>query len=215
MKVIVSGGGDIGRVAAETLSCAGHDLTVIEKDRGVCEVLASELDVMVVCGDATRPDLLEKAGIEDADLVMAASGDDHMNVITAVVAREYGIDRVIIRLDDPAFNTVCRKLGMEEIVNPKIAAAKQMADMARRPHALELSTLVGGSIRVFTAILRKPEHAVKIDELDLPPGALPTVVQRNGEYFIAGRGFRLMEGDHLSILCDEKDMEALTAEFGA
>ncbi len=215
MRIIISGGGDIGRLTAESLVNAGHEVVIIERQRDVCERLAEELDVLVICGDATRPDVLEKAGIEKADLIIALSGDDKMNLLTALVAREeYDIKRVIVKLDDPAFNMVCQRLGVEEIVNPKIATAKHISDMARRPHALEVSTLVGGSIRVFTTIIHKPEHKGKrIDALGLPENSIAVVVQRGEEFFIPTSGFRVMDGDHLTILCEEKELDVLTDTF--
>ncbi len=215
MRILISGGGDVGRATAETLVNAGHEVVLVEEDRAACERLAGDLDIMVICGDATRPDILEKGGIEDADIVLALSGNDRMNIITALVAKEYGVKRVIVKLDDPTYNIVCQKLGVEEVVNPKIAAAKHIADMVRQPHAIELSTLVGGSIRVFTAIVRKDGYAgKKIEDIELPEGARVMVVQRGSEFFIPARGFRVKEGDHLSILCLEKNLEELARIFG-
>lgn len=214
MKMLISGGGDVGRATAETMINSGHDITLIEEHRDICERLSAELDIMVICGDATRPNLLEKAGIEKTDMVIALSGDDKMNILTALVAKEYGVKRVIVKLDDPAFNIVCQKLGVEEIVNPKVATAKHIAAMARKPHAIELSTLVGGAISVFTTIIHKDEHVGKrIDCLNLPDGVLAAVVQRANEFFIAKGDLKIMYGDHLSILCEEKTLDALNYIF--
>ncbi len=215
MRVIIAGGGDIGRLVAESLVNAGHDVIVIDESQDVCEMLANELDVMVLCGDATRPDMLEKAEVDKADMVMSLTDGDHENIIIALVAMEYGVGRVLVRLDDPEFNNVCRTLGIQEVINPKVATAKHIADMARKLHALEVSTLVGGSIRVFTTIIHKKEHIGKhIDDLDLPEDCLPVVVQRGEEFFIPKSGFKVLEGDHLNILCEEKTLETLTEIFG-
>lgn len=215
MRVLITGGGDMGRITAERLLEGGHEVVLVEEERDVCERLATELDLMVICGDATRPDILEKAEIEEADLVLAISGNDQNNLITALMAREYGAGRVIVKLDDPAFNTVCRKLGVEEIVNPKIATAKHITDMARRPHALEVSTFVGGSIRVYTAIIQKEAHSgVKIADLGLPRSSLAVVVERDKEYFIPKEDFKLVKGDHLTVICEEDDLDELDALFG-
>lgn len=215
MRVIISGGGSIGRAVAQTLVNAGHDVVLVEEEKEVCERLATELDTIVICGDATRPDILEKAEVDKADLVLALSGNDQMNLITALVAREYGAKRVILKLDDPEFNNVCRKLGVEEIVNPKIATAKHIADMAKRPHALEVSTLVGGSLRVFSATVQQDEMAGKrIADLDLPGDSLVAVIERDSEYFVPKGGFKILPGDKLTIICEEKTLEVLEEQFG-
>ncbi len=215
MRILISGGGDVGRITAEQLAESGHDVVLIEAERSTCERIASELDMMVVCGDATRPEILEKAGIESADLVMALTGNDQVNLITALVARTYNVKRVMVNLDDPAFNNVCQKLGVEEIVNPKIATAKHLADMAKKPHALEVSTIVGGGIRVFTTLVRKDRHAGKrIEELDLPRESVAAVVRRENEFFIPTPDFKLLDGDHLTILAEEKLLDKLAEVFG-
>ena len=215
MRILISGGGDVGRITAEQLAESGHDVVLIESERSTCERIASELDMMVVCGDATRPEILEKAGIENADLVMALTGNDQVNLITALVARTYNVKRVMVNLDDPAFNNVCQKLGVEEIVNPKIATAKHLADMAKKPHALEVSTIVGGGIRVFTTLVRKDRHAGKrIEELDLPRESVAAVVRRENEFFIPTPDFKLLDGDHLTILAEEKLLDKLAEVFG-
>lgn len=215
MRILISGGGDVGRITAEQLAESGHDVVLIESDRATCERIATELDMMVVCGDATRPEILEKAGIENADLVMALTGNDQVNLITALVARTYNVKRVMVNLDDPAFNNVCQKLGVEEIVNPKIATAKHLADMAKKPHALEVSTIVGGGIRVFTTLVSKDRHAGKrIEELELPRESVAAVVRRENEFFIPTPDFKLLEGDHLTILAEEKLLDKLGEIFG-
>lgn len=215
MRILITGGGDLGRITAETLTSSGHELRVIEENSEVCESIVAETDIMVLCGDGTRPDMLEKAEIEKADIVIALSGNDKENLITALIAKEYGVGRVIIKLDDPSFNIVCLKLGIEEIINPKVATAKHISDVVNAPRALELSTLVGGSIRVFTAIIKDEALAGKhISDLDLPEDCSPIVLKRGSEYFIVKEDFKLLEGDRLELLCDEKDLDTLRALFG-
>lgn len=214
MRILITGGGDVGRIVAETLVNAGHGVVLVEEEREVCERLAGELDLVVICGDATKPDILEKAEVEKADLVLALSGNDKMNLITALVAKTYEAPRVIVKLDDPDFNAVCHKLGVEEIINPKTATAKHISDMAKKPHALEVSTLVGGSIRAFTAIITKKEIFGKhIEELKWPENSLAVVVERKNEFFIPRAGLKLLEGDKVIAICEEKSLEELSGLF--
>ena len=214
MRIILTGGGELGRLVMDSLVEMAHDVTVIDPREDVCSSIADQYDVMVLNGDVTRPDVLERAGIEKADLVIAITEDDRQNLITALVAKEYGVKRVMVKLDDPGFNMVCHKLGIEEIINPRVATAHLIATMVRRPHALEMSTLVGGTIRVFTAIIKKPEHiGRRIEELALPDDSLPVVVERRGEFFIAKPELRLLEGDHLDIICEENTLDILSNIF--
>lgn len=215
MRILITGGGALGKLTSASLVEAGHSVVLIDEDRSTCEKLAEELDIMVICGDATRPDIMEKAEIEKAEIVIALSGSDQMNLITALLAKEYGTERVIVKLDDPAFNTVCHKLGVQEVVNPKTATSKHLVDMVRQPQAVDASTLVGGTLRAFTAVLKNPDLAgQRTSDLELPPDSLVVVVKRNNEYFVPGGGFKLMEGDSLTVICEEKSLDKLNEIFG-
>ncbi len=215
MKVIISGGGSLGRLVAESLISSGYEVTIIEKDKETCEALASTLDAMVINGDGTSPETLEEAGIKDVDIVIAISGSDQSNLITGLIAKEFGVGRIIVKLDDPAFNIVCNKLGIEEIVNPKVAIARHVSDMAKGLHLLDIATIVRGNIRAYTAEVEKEEHVEKrIEELELPANAIIAVVQRGKEFFIPRGRLKLLKGDRLFIICEEKALATLERIFG-
>lgn len=214
MKVIISGGGNLGRLVAESLIASGHEVTIIEKDREICESLASTLDAMVINGDGTSPDILENAGIRDADIVIAISGSDQSNLITGLIAKELGVGRIIVKLDDPAFNIICNKLGIEEVVNPKVAIARHVSDMAKGPHLLDIATIVRGEIRTYTAEVKKKDTEKRVEELELPQEAIIAVVQRGKEFFIPKGKLKLLKGDRLFIICEEKVLPDLERIFG-
>jgi len=215
MRILISGGGDLGRFTAEMLADSGHELRVVELSREVCERIVAKADIMVLCGDGTRPEMLEKAEIDKADIVIALTGDDKSNLITAFIAKEYGVKRVIIKLNDPSLNIVCLKLGIEEIINPKVATANHISEVVVAPHALDLSTLVGGSVRAFSAIIKDDGFAGKhISELDLPEDCSPVVLKRESEFLIVKSDIKLLEGDRLEFLCEEKSLDTLRGLFG-
>ncbi|MDH4227050.1 MAG: NAD-binding protein [Deltaproteobacteria bacterium] len=213
MKVIIAGGGDVGRLTAENFINLGHEVTLIERDKEVCTKLAESFDAMILCGDATRPDMLEKAGVEGADIVIALTEKDQDNIIISLIAKQYGAKRCIVMLDDREFNAVCIKLGMEEIINPKAAAAAHIADMAKRRHAIEVSTLVGGALRAFTVDIKDEQAGKKIEEMGLPSASLAVVVERGEEFFLASPGFELIERDRLTVLCEEKVLDTIKKKF--
>ncbi len=94
MKILISGGGELGRMIAEDLIHTGDTIIVIELNANTCERLAEELNAVIIHGDATMPLMLEKAGIVDVDVVVTATNNDQSNLITAIVAREYGVNRI-------------------------------------------------------------------------------------------------------------------------
>ncbi len=215
MKAIISGGGSLGKLVAEGLISSGYEITIIEKDKETCESLASTLDAIVINGDGTNPETLEEAGIKDVDMVIAISGSDQSNLITGLVAKEFGVKRIIVKLDDPSFNIICNKLGIEEIVNPKVAIARHVTDMAKGLHLLDIATIVRGNIRTYTAEIIKEEHVDKrIEEIELPSNSLIAVVQRGKEFFIPRGRLKLYKGDRIVIICEEKALNTLERIFG-
>ena len=104
MRVIVTGGGAIGRHLSADLAERGHDVTLIEQDRSLSDRLREEVpDVKVMFGDACEPRILEEAHLSDADVVVAATGDDEDNLVTSLLAKqEFAVPRVLARVNHPA-----------------------------------------------------------------------------------------------------------------
>ena len=104
MRVVVTGGGAIGRHLSADLAERGHDVTLIEQDRAIVDRLREEIpDVKVMLGDACEPWILEDADLSDADVVVAATGDDEDNLVTSLLAKqEFAVPRVLARVNHPA-----------------------------------------------------------------------------------------------------------------
>ncbi len=214
MRILISGGGELGRMIAESLIKAGHTVVIIENREEFCEDLAEELNAIVVHGDATRPHVLEKGEIANSDVVITATNSDQDNLITAIVAREYGVKRIIVKFNDPSFNPVCLKLGINEIINPKVVAAHQMADMARGFHLVNLSPIIRGDARVFTTTIQKPEHVDQhITDLDLPKTSIIVAIYRNEEFLIPKGDIKLRHGDTVTLISDEVTLDKLQKIF--
>ena len=214
MKVIISGGGELGRMIAEDLIHSDNTVVIVEKSSERCELLADELNAVIIHGDATIPNILEKGEIADTDIVIAATSSDQDNLITAIVAREYGVKRIIVKFNDPSFNPVCQKLGINDIFNPKVVAAHQIADHARGVHLVNLSPLIRGDARVFTAMVTKQEHIDRpLNELDLPKASLIVAVYRGDEFFIPKGTMKLKKGDTVTLICEVDALEKLERAF--
>lgn len=215
MRILISGGGELGRLVAESLIKSGHTVVIVESRAECCKELAEELNAIVIHGDATRPHILEKGEIADTDVVITTTSSDQDNLITAIVAKEYGVKRIIVKFNDPSFNPVCQRLGINEIVNPKVVAAHQMADMARGFHLLNLSPIVRGDARLFTTIVEKQEHIDRhITDLNLPKDCLIIGVYRHNEFIIPKGNIKLHRGDTITLICNEATLGSLQEIFG-
>jgi trk system potassium uptake protein TrkA len=214
MRILISGGGELGRMIAESLIKAGHTVVIIESREECCKDLAEELNAIVVHGDATHPNVLEKGEIANSDVVITATNSDQDNLITAIVAREYGVKRIVVKFNDPSFDPVCLKLGINEIINPKVVAAHQMADLAREVHLVNVSPIIRGDARVFTTSIQKPEHVNQhIASLDLPKTSIIVAIYRKEEFLIPRGDIKLRQGDTITLICDEATLETLQKFF--
>ena len=103
MKIIIVGAGRIGSSLAEELSAEGHDITVVDRDAETIEHVSNDVDVICLEGSATNPDALLEAGAADADLLIAATEQDEVNMVCSVAARKLGTKHIIARVRDTEY----------------------------------------------------------------------------------------------------------------
>ena len=122
MKIIIAGAGKVGSAVARMLAGEGHDITVIDRDPETIGHISNELDVICVEGSATNSETLRDAGADSADLLVAATELDEVNMICGISARKLGTQHVIARIRDPEYlvqtEFLREALGLSVIVNP-------------------------------------------------------------------------------------------------
>ena len=135
MKIIIAGAGKIGHAVAALLSEEGHDLTVLDRDPDTIQEISNELDVICVEGSATSSEILREAGAARADLLLAATELDEMNMVCGISARKLGTRHVIARVRNPEYlqqsEFLREALGLDVLVNPDYECAKEIAFPAR------------------------------------------------------------------------------------
>ena len=137
MKVIIIGGGSLGSDLSRLLIEERHQVVLIEREEVRANELAECLDCSVIHAEGTRPDILEKAGIEHADAVVAVTTHDQDNIIIGLIARTFNVKEIIIRTDDQDYLTVANKLGFHRVVNPAHTTSVIIADALRGVDTIE------------------------------------------------------------------------------
>ena len=214
MKIIIAGAGKVGRTVATLLSKEGHDITVIDRNPDIIGSISNELDVICVEGSATNPETLREAGAATADLLMAATELDEVNMVCGISARHLGTQHVIARIRDPEYLSqtefLREALGLSVIVNPEYECAKEISRILRFPSAVRVDTFSKGSVEI---IEHKVTEGDRLDGLQLKMlqqsfGAkvLVSVVERAGEAIIPNGDFVLRSGDRLSITGAAKEV---------
>ncbi|TAJ44789.1 potassium channel family protein [Methanofollis fontis] len=204
MRVIIVGASTLGRGLAEKLIGLGTQVVVVERDGERAEDIAENLDCSVIHGEGTRPDILDKAGIEDADAVVACTDHDQDNILIGLIARGAGVRETILRTDDAQFLVVAKRLGFHHVLNPPQATAEIIADALRGVDTIELSTLVRGDIRFLGVIARGEVVGKRISEVIMPKQSSIVGMYRGQEFLFAAADPAIEEGDEVLVVTAEE-----------
>ena len=207
MNIIIAGCGKVGCALAEQLNAEGHEISVIDTDPQVVQTVSSRFDVMGVEGNCISYHVQKEAGISQADLLIAVTDRDEINMLTCLIAKKTGNCQTIARVRDPEYyqeiNYIRKELGLSMSINPELAAASEISRLIQVPSAFEVDTFAKG--RVSLIKIQIPEVSV-LDNISIKdmavkvnPDVLICIVQREKEVIIPGGDFVLKSGDYISV----------------
>ena len=223
MKIIIAGCGKVGYALAEQLNEEGHELTIIDTNEEKMR-LGDILDVMCIQGNATSYRVQEEAGIKDADLLIAMTGKDEVNLLCCLIARKAGHCQTIARVRDPGYyeeiSFIKEELGLSLAVNPELTAASDIARLIRIPSAMEVDSFAKGKVDLVR--FRIPEGSAwadkKVYEVSRRFGGnmLICVIERTADHevIIPGGNTELYEGDYISVIVPPARMKELFSGIG-
>ena len=150
MYVIIVGAGRVGLNLAQSLVREGLNVTIIEHDPTKSEEVAETINAMVIQGDATSVNVLENAGIIDADVFVAATGHDSVNLLTSVLCQKYdNIKKIIARVNDLEHVDAFKQVGVDVTVSPESTVASYLERIITRPKVADLIVLGRGSTELL------------------------------------------------------------------
>ena len=222
MKILIAGAGVIGGSVAEALTEEGHDLTVIDCNPDTVRHLSNTVDAICVEGDAADPELLREAGAADADLFVAATEKDEVNMVCGIIAHKLGAQHVIARIRDPRYlhqtEFLRSALGLSQIVNPEYECARQISRILHFPSAARVVTFSKGSVEIVEH--RIPEGGalagMKICDVfrRFRSQVLIALIDRGGKPIIPSGETLLLAGDRLSITGSTAELRRFFHEIG-
>jgi trk system potassium uptake protein TrkA len=200
MRVIVAGAGKLGRRVSQILN-PDHTVVVIEQDEARADAIREELGCTVVNGDADEPYILLEAGIERADVLIAATGHDEDNLVASLLAKnEYKVKKVIAAVRNPRNRWLYnRSWGVDVAIDSAQIVASLIEEEAKLKDIVELLSLGEGEITVsaVTATAGGTLAGKAMSELRVPPGCNPAAILRGTEVVMPGADVHVEVGDVL------------------
>ena len=222
MKIVIAGTGKVGRTVAAVLSEEENDVTIIDMDPETVSLVSNDLDVICVEGNAADPEALRGAGVASADLVVAATEKDEVNMVCGIASRKLGAKHVIARIRDPLYlhqvAFLRDAMGLSQIINPEYECAKEISRILRFPGASRVDAFSKGSVEIVEH--RIPEKGaldgVALRDLGTRFGArvLVALVEREGNALIPNGSTVLHSGDRLSITGSSRELRRFFVAIG-
>ncbi len=216
MNIIIVGCGKVGQALAGQLSEEDNDITVIDVSAAKVNETAARYDVLGVVGNGATHLTQQEAGIKDADLLIAVTGSDELNLLCCLIAKKAGNCHTIARVRSPQYSTEApylkEELGLAMVVNPEQAAAAEIARVLRFPSAMKIDTFAKGRVELLK--FKLPEGsplaglAVKEIATKLHCDILVCTVERGDNAYIANGEFRFIDKDVISIIASPKNANA-------
>lgn len=208
MKIIIIGDGKVGHTLAENLSKEGNDVTIIDKDPEPLKKASEYLDVMCIKGNGVSTKVLMEAGVKDADLLIAATTSDEMNMVCCLTAKKLGAAHTIARIRDPEYaselSVLKRELGLDMVINPELECAREIGRVLSHPTAVEVEPFAKGRVELVEIKVtgNMAVAGMKLKEISagINQSILIGAVQREGEVIIPNGESRIEENDMINII---------------
>ena len=231
VRIIVVGAGEVGTYIADRLSGQDHDVTIIEVDGDRYREIQGRLDVEILHGSGTDPEMLDQARVGKAGLLVAVTKRDEVNILCALMARKMGVTKTIVRVESRSLRQAQATAlfeGVEDhlVIDPDDEVAQAVRRLIRFTGVLEFDEMAGGEVMVLTA--RLPGHASLVGkslrnlgrELEPDWGFIVGSITRrevgeDHEHTAIPRGdWTLREGDLLTVVCKRENLDDVTSRMG-
>lgn len=223
MNIIVVGCGKIGYSIVSELTQEDHNITVVDTDNPTVEEVTNIFDCMGVCGNGVDCNVLESAGAAQADLIIAVTASDELNMLCCFLAREMGTKHTIARIRNPEYNGdslafMRHKLHLSMAINPDLLMAQELYNVLKIPSAFQVDYFARRNLELIEVRLKAENDLCgkKLSKIREKQKVefLIAAVMRQGEIIIPDGSFELAAGDVISIAANPNDMQKLLKGLG-
>lgn len=204
MNIIIAGAGKVGITLAEHLAAEDHNVTIIDVDDEILHKVSNQLDVMCVKGNCASQAVLHQAEAADADILIAATNSDEINILCCHCAHQIGVSYTVARVRSNEYMSdvqgLKHDLGINMIINPELAAAEEISQLLRFPSASNIDTFARGRVEIVSFRIQDKDglNTKSLASLSSRIRDLPILfcaIERGGEVYIPNGSFVLALGD--------------------
>lgn len=223
MKIVMIGVGKVGKKIAERLLEENHDITVVDNDPVRLNALLGTHDIMCVQGNGAIYGVQTEAGVDKADVVIAATPDDEVNMLCCSLAKKIGAKRCIARVRNPEYygqlDYMKDELGLNMAVNPEFAAASEIVRVLVLPAAAQVEVFANGKVELIEFKISPSSPIIGVSLSDIYKKhkikVLVCTAERDGKIIIPDGNFVPLAGDKLSIVCNHREAENFFKKIGS
>ena len=222
LNIIIVGCGKVGMTLIEQLSKEGHDITIIDKNAAKVQEMSNLYDIMGLVGNGASYSVQMEAGFENADLIIAVTASDELNLLCCTVAKQVGDCAAIARVRTPDYSKEAgylrEKLGLTMIINPELEASLETARILYLPTALEVNSFAHGQAEIVK--FKIPEgnllDGMTIATLgkSITNEILICAIEREGEVYIPGGNFQMAKADIVSFVAPRRHIRSFLKKIG-
>ena len=224
MRVIIVGCGKVGTAIIDSMVEDNHDVTAIDNDSEVISNVTNTYDVMAVCGSGTSREMLISAGVSKADLFIAVTRSDEVNMLACFLARRMGAKHTVARIretdyNEDGINYLVNELDLSMALNPELLAAETLFDLLKLPSAVNVDNFAGKKLQMLEMLIKEGSSLVNTSLMDVrkkcPVQFVACAVQRDDDLHIPNGGFVLQEGDKVAFMVKRIDTHKFLKSIGA
>ena len=223
MNIIIAGAGKVGYAVAKQLVGEGHDVTIIDADRTLLDAAMNAMDVIGYCGNSVNLSVLEEAEVRNADIFIAATSADEVNLVSCQFAKKLGAKHTMARIRNPEYmdriDAMRELMELSLAINPDQVAAEEISRVLQFPTATRVEVFPDCEFEIVTARIPMESrlHNVTLSELERKFGSrvLVCAVERGDELFIPKGDFTLQTGDMVTVTGTPHNLRRFFTSVGA
>ena len=221
MNIIIVGAGKVGYTIAKYISVEEDNVTIIDNNAVALEKINNNLDVMCIKGNCTSLKVLSEAGVRDADIVIAVTGSDELNMLCSLAAKKLGAKHTVARVRMPDYDEdiimLTEALGIDLVLNPEKITANEIAKLIKYPSVCSIDNFSNGKVNLVGFKISDDTglEDKKVVDLDYIRGnVLFCGIERNGEVIIPNGDYVFHNDDRAYVIGEHKEIQAFFKRLG-